>query len=122
MDPPSEGQCLRPCITCLFVCLFASLFVCLFGEESVGQCLHPCITYLFVCLFGEEMDGHCLRPCITGLFVDLPLCVQKSPLYTLLPINQSIIQAMLSCGGGDVEHVPLSKPAIEVNMITVWSV
>ena len=35
--------------------------------------------------------------------------------------NQSIIQAMLSCGGGDVEHVPLSKPAIEVNMITVCS-
>ena len=34
---------------------------------------------------------------------DAPVCT-KRPLYTLL----YIAQAMLSCGRGDVEHVPLS--------------
>ena len=46
---------------------------------------------------------------------------KKSTVHSATNQSINIIQAMLSCGGGDVEHVPLSKPAIDVNMITVCS-
>ena len=56
-----------------------------------------------------------------GAFWACPCVYKKSTVHSATNQSINIIQAMLSCGGGDVEHVPLSKPAIEVTMITVCS-